>query len=640
VNTSLPKGRRTLSSTDTRVKTQRAVAIGVDFGQAVDYPLSKMKFAVYNSGLVTLDRYKRDAERFADVGPESLRIDIAWGWGPGWNPYAVPPVTGTAEHLLYNFAELDELARLLNSKKVRPYWSYCYMPVPLQQGDDWRSAPVSMEGWEQVLRAFARHYRAQGISIGYHEVYNEPDLIDPGTGPVFFTGTRDQYFEMYRRGASGIKAEDPDAVVGGPALAFTDERSWITAFLEDVRAHDLPLDFFSFHHYGPGVGATVERMRDGLSRDPRFATTEMHLNEYNSLPVDYPLGGPQEKHPSAAMLLQDFHDLLAYPCLTKVSWAQFLDSGQDNYSGMVSFEGRRKAVFNAYNVYMGMPVDRRRVSVSGSEAVGGMAATDGHRADLVLWNSSDDDQTVSVDLSHAPFATATLRVYRIDADHASWGDDPAREELAPVDTSADVRTAGLTWMGNIPRDGVVYLALDDGTTVSAMPPAPVATIIRTLHYYPDRTTAAYADFDKSTWTARLGMATEQRAEAVVGATLEGLPDRLDLRVAIDGTLQRLDANSLLGVRLDYMVDGAYATSVLFHGSYASGPDLYDVDRASPTPWGTGRQADRVIAITDLARFQIEVGVLAPIGWSGRAQLTFIMQNTGPGTRAKMIVRQG
>jgi len=245
-----------------------------------------------------------------------------------------------------------------------------------------------------------------------------------------------------------------------------------------------------------------------------------------------------------------------------------------------------------------------------------------------------------VDLSHAPFATATLRVYRIDADHASWGDDPAREELAPVDTSADVRTAGLTWTGNIPRDGVVYLALDDGTTVSAMPHAPVATIIRTLHYYPDRTTAAYADFDKSTWTARLGMATGQRAEAVVGATLEGLPDRLDLRVAIDGTLQRLDANSLLGVRLDYMVDAAYATSVLFHGSYASGPDLYDVDRASPTPWGTGRQADRVIAITDLARFQIEVGVLAPIGWSGRAQLTFIMQNTGPGTRAKMIVRQG
>jgi hypothetical protein len=102
------------------------------------------------------------------------------------------------------------------------------------------------------------------------------------------------------------------------------------------------------------------------------------------------------------MLLQDFHDLLAYPCLTKVSWAQFLDSGQDNYSGMVSFEGRRKAVFNAYNVYMGMPVDRRRVSVSGSQEVGGMAATDGHRADLVLWNRSDDDQTVSVDLSHAP----------------------------------------------------------------------------------------------------------------------------------------------------------------------------------------------------------------------------------------------
>jgi len=307
---------------------------------------------------------------------------------------------------------------------------------------------------------------------------------------------------------------------------------------------------------------------------------------------------------------------------------------------MVSVEGRRKAVFNAYNVYMSMLVDRCTVSVSGSEEVGGMAAADGHRAGLVVWNRSDDDQTVSVALSNVPFATATLQVYRIDADHASWGDDPTREDLAPVDTSPDVRTAGLTWAGIIPRDGVIYLTLDDGTAASALPPAPVATVVRTLHYYPDRTTAAYADFDKRTWTARLGMATEQRAEAVVGATVEELPDRLDVRVAIDGALQRLDANSLLGVRLDYLVDGAYATSVLFHGPYAGGSDIYDVDRDASMPWGTGRQADQVIAVADFARFQIEVGVLAPTGWSGRAQLTCIMQNTGPGTRARMMVQKG
>ncbi len=616
------------------------VTVAVDFATPVDYPLSKTTFAVYNSGLVMLDRYRRDAARFAEVGPESLRIDIAWGWPPEWDPYAVQPVTGTAEDLVYNFADLDELATLLNDQDALPYWSYCYMPLPLQQGGNWRSAPSDMEGWEQVLRAFARHYRAQGIHVGYHEVYNEPDLIDAHGAPVFFAGTRDEYFEMYQRGAPGIKAEDPDAVVGGPALAITGEDSWIVAFLDHVRAHDLPLDFFSFHHYGPDVGGAVERMRDGLARDRRFATTEMHLNEYNSLPVDYPPGGPQEKYPSAAMLLQDVHDLLAYPCLTKVNWAQFLDSGHDNYSGMVSFDGRRKAVFNAYKIYMTMPTDRRRVTIAGAEGVGGMAATDDHRAGLALWNRSDGDRTVSVDLRHIPFATATLQVYRIDADHASWGDDAAHEDLAPVETSSGVETAGSTWSGTIPRDGVVYLALDDGADPSTTSPAPVATVVRTLHYYPDRATTAYAVFDRKAWVARLGMATEGSADQEVGVTAEDLPDALRLRVQVDGALRKLDRNSLLGVRVDYMVGGAYVESVLFHGPYHDGVDLYDAGRDTPVPWGTGRQADRVIRAPDVAEFSIEVAALAPAGWSGRAQLTVIMQNTGPGTRAKVSVYRG
>jgi len=619
------------------------VTVTADFTAPVDYPLSKEKFAVYNSGLVTLDRYRRDAERFAEVGPESLRIDIAWGWPPGEDPYAVQPVTGTADQPVYHFDELDALAVLLNSQGVLPYWSYCYMPVPLQREGDWRSAPASMEAWERVLHAFARHYRDAGIRIGYHEVYNEPDLVDPSAGPIFFTGTRDEYFEMYRRGTAGLKAGDPDAIVGGPALAVTGEGSWIADFLAYARAHDLPLDFFSFHHYGPGVGEAVERMRDGLARDPRFAATEMHLNEYNALPIDYPVGGPQEMYALAAALLQDFHDLFAYPYLTKVSWAQFLDSGHGNYSGMVSIDGLPKAVFNAYKIYMAMPVDRRRVAVAastGNGGIGGMAATDGHRAGIVVWNKSGAERIVSVALRDIPFPRGTFRVYRIDADHASWGDNPANEALTATETRDDVDTTVLAWTGSLPRDAVVYLDVDDRSGFSEAPPQSVATVVRTLRHYPDRMRTAYADFDARAWIARLGMATERQALAQVGVTVEDLPGTLALRLTVDGALQTIDKNSLLGVRIDYQVDGTYAQGVLCHGPCAGGPDLYDARGSVPLPWGTGRPPDRVVVVDDLARFDIPVAASAPDAWTGRAQLTFIAQNMGVGVRVKVTVRAG
>ncbi len=630
-----------MSSTDTQAVANeaRSVMVTADFGRAVDYPLSKTKFAVYNSGLVTLDRYKRDVERFIEVSPESLRLDIAWGWGSDWNPYTVQPITGSPDNLTYNFDDLDELATLLNGVDVRPYWSYCYMPVPLQQNGDWRSAPVSMDGWAQVLAAFARHYRERGIRIGYHEVYNEPDLIDPHGGPVFFSGPRDAYFEMYQRGAPAIKEADPDAVVGGPALAFINEDSWTVPFLEHVTTHDLPLDFFSFHHYGEGIEAKLAIVRTGLDRDPRFATTEMHLNEYNSLVVDYPLRGTQERHAAAAMLLQDVHLLLTHPALTKVNWAQFLDSGHDNYSGMVSIDGHRKAVFNAYKIYMRMPVDRRQVTVAGPEGLGGMASTDGRRTDLVLWNRTESDQALTIELSNVPFATGTLRVYRIDAEHGSWGDDPGRDDMVPVETRAGVATAALSWSGMIARDGVVYLEVSDGTDVPTSAPVPRATVLRTLRYYPDRASTCYADFDPKTWTAWLGMASEERGVALIGATVDNLPDTLDVSFEVDGILRRRDEDSLCGLRIDYMVDGVYVKGVLVHGPY-NGVDVYDPARSARMPWGTGRQADQVVAISDLAHVRLEVSAYAPTGWGGRAQITFMMQSTGPGTRAKVVVREG
>ena len=47
-----------------------------------------------------------------------------------------------------------------------------------------------------------------------------------------------------------------------------------------------------------------------------------------------------------------------------------------------------------------------------------------------------------------------------------------------------------------------------------------------------------------------------------------------------------------------------------------------------------------MAVTDLAKFQVNLKKYAPAGWNGKAHLTFLMQNAGPGTRAKITVRPG
>jgi hypothetical protein len=46
-----------------------------------------------------------------------------------------------------------------------------------------------------------------------------------------------------------------------------------------------------------------------------------------------------------------------------------------------------------------------------------------------------------------------------------------------------------------------------------------------------------------------------------------------------------------------------------------------------------------VAAPNLASFQIRPKEYAPANWSGRAQITIILQNSGVGTRAKITVRQ-
>lgn len=607
-----------------RVSIAGTPNVQVDFAKYTDTPLFK-KFSMYNSGVVTLNRYKRDLGLIDSLRADNLRIDMFMG--NHGTPFG-NTVTGTLGHMVYDFHAIDEWAKLLNQYNVLPYISYCYIPVPLQRGGDWKSGPVSFEAWGQVLKTLAQHFRTNGIPVGYQEIYNEPDLHD-----AFFTGTWDQYLQMYKYGSEGILRGDPDASVGGPA-SFDPNflGSKLDEFVNFVKTNRLPLDFFSFHSYGPSYLSRISMVQDGLQNHPGFETTELHLNEFNPEPGPYDPGSAVDRYTMAPEVLDSINALLPETDVTDINWAQFMDDAL----GIVNSDGRITAAYNALRLYARMPVERVQVKVEPSLYQGhAMASTDGHTASVLLWNDGFLPQTFSVQMNHIPFPRGTVEVFRIDKHHGSGWDDPRTMQLQPVERIPNVVTNRYVWSGSIPEGGVVYLELRDGSHISEFTPVALGRIIKITHDFTQRGQDNYGMFDRRTWTAWLGMGSNSRAHSIVGVTADHLPSVLSVSFQpLSSPLINLENSSTEGLRIDYQVRGRYKKSVYFYNaSLHAGQQMV-------VPWGTRRAPDEAVAVSSLKHFSVQLSKYAPMQWNGRIILSYVLQATGQGTRVKVTIRKG
>jgi len=70
-----------------------------------------------------------------------------------------------------------------------------------------------MGEWRQIVQAYAQHFKDLGCTGWCWEVWNEPD------NHGVFKGSDQQYCDLYAAIATGIKAADPTAKVGGAADA-------------------------------------------------------------------------------------------------------------------------------------------------------------------------------------------------------------------------------------------------------------------------------------------------------------------------------------------------------------------------------------------------------------------------------------
>ena len=308
------------------------------------------------------------------------------------------------------------------------------------------------------------------------------------------------------------------------------------------------------------------------------------------------------------------------PWLTRVYFAQFQDTGGGNHSGMIPRDGHRKAVFDAYAMSAAMPVDRVRLE-GDNFTVEGLAAIDPARnfGGVLVWNGSDQVCQVQLRCGGVDWSPAVAEVRRIDATHNSpGGGTPADANGGSGDRLA--LPGDEWWVGDVPSRGVVFVTTEPTEGPILLPGPPPGRVVRELHDFPDRASRCYADFDRRTWTARLGMAGEDRATARVGATVDGLEDA-DLTAAVTGTVR---PTGTVAARVDFQSrGGAYTRAVVYR--------LTDAGAADAPVWGTGRPAGEEVVLHDSAGLDLRHH--APADWTGRVQVSFVVADAGPDVRA-------
>ena len=242
--------------------------------------------------------------------PYSRLHDVGGGFGGGKFvdiPNVFPDFNADPEDpASYDFTWTDPLITSLMDAKVEPYYR---LGVTIEN-EVWRKAyrvnpPEDPEKWAKICAGVIRHYTkgwANGFEydIKYWEIWNEPECTNGRR--VMWTGTWEQYLELYDVTSKLLKAEFPEIKIGGYAsIGFyalkemDPESTWckncqsyidlFLQFMQYIKDHNCPMDFFSWHSYDePKYTALYANYVAEKLKEYGYGHAEQHLNEWNCGP--------------------------------------------------------------------------------------------------------------------------------------------------------------------------------------------------------------------------------------------------------------------------------------------------------------------------------------------------------------------
>lgn len=361
---------------------------------------------------------------------------------------------------VYNFQNIDVLYDALLARHIRPFVEVAFMPGALASGKQtifwWHgnvTPPKDAAKWQSLIRALLDHWRERygeaEIAKWYFEVWNEPDLN------AFFTGTLDEYLNLYRETAVAIKSECPACRVGGPASAMP--YRYEQAFVAFCAANHVPVDFLSSHSYGVDKGFLDASGETGtrLSANPLVVSDRMrhsrdllnhsalpklalHFTEWSSA---YTATDPlHDQYIQAAFLLEQVRG--AVDAVDSMSYWTFTDIFEENGPpktpfhggfGLLNLQGIRKPAYFAYRYLAQLGETDLRVA----DAHAWVTKSANGRMAALLWNyqpvlppAKENDQMyfarevqptslppVTLSLINVPAGDYMLTVHRTGYEH-------------------------------------------------------------------------------------------------------------------------------------------------------------------------------------------------------------------------------
>jgi xylan 1,4-beta-xylosidase len=399
----------------------------------------------------------------AHVGPVHVRTHFLFNTGDGtpalkWgstNLYR----EDAGKNPIYDYTLIDGIMDATTRAGAFPLVEIGFMPqalstqpIPYENSDTYSLdggsfyPPRDYDAWARLVSTWATHVkdRYPGAESSWQwELWNEPDL-------PYWRGTFDEYARLYDYTEAALHGVFPAASLGGPAVA-SPGRGFLSQFLEHCATGTnavtgkagTRLDMVSFHakggvslaegHVQMDLGNQLRLHRSGfaaVAASAKFATTPIVITEadpdgcaacpVSRAPQDAYRNSPAYGAYELAMMKRtlDLSAEMGVSLRGVLTWA-FTFPGSPYFAGYraLATNGIRLPVLNALELLGSLRGDRVPLASSGarplSEMLAGsvrdkpdidaLAAIDGDRIQILVWNYHDD-------LVEAPPVPITLRV--------------------------------------------------------------------------------------------------------------------------------------------------------------------------------------------------------------------------------------
>ena len=318
----------------------------------------------------------------------------------------------------YNFAATDAYLKCILNAGTKIFYR---LGETIENNLDYvRShtfAPKDPMKWAQICEHIIRHYN-EGWADGYHmgieywEIWNEPEGA-PHTSPNW-SGSRKEFFELYRITANHLKKCFPNLKIGGFASTGfyelgsdeTHTQSFIKSFFDYITAPETsaPIDFFSWHFYG----SSPERARFEVAESQKMLESynlghiENIVDEWN-YQVNWALTeGIVRKSIKGAAFVSAMHCVFQKSALSKSMYYdaevsrihfcglfnEYTMENEKPYLSFIAFNQLRKLGYEVYTSPDG-------------DGLYSLAASDGERCAVMLVNYETDKFICNVSLKNA-----------------------------------------------------------------------------------------------------------------------------------------------------------------------------------------------------------------------------------------------